>query len=223
MIADASAHDNPDTQLSDYDPISKAFPVSWIGFKIRHVFEDTMTLTDVELVEQTLTGDRAAFDALVRRHHGPIYALALRIMKDAEDAEDVTQGVFVKAFEKLATYKPEYKFFSWVYRIGLNEALNYKRRTMSMDEYETGISAIDAYTPEKSYAERKLADEVGDAITQLSEDYRMVIVLKHYHDFSYEEMSEVLQIPEKTVRSRLFTARQRLKVILKPDGADAAE
>jgi RNA polymerase sigma-70 factor (ECF subfamily) len=170
--------------------------------------------SDAALVIRCKRGDRQAMSLLVSQYQRPVYNAAYRILGNTEDAADTTQTVFLKVFEHISDFDQKYKFFSWVYRIGLNEALNFKRRTMSMDEYETGVSARENYTPENSYAEGKLADEVGEAITQLSEHYRMVIVLKHYHDFSYAEMSEVLQVPEKTVRSRLFTARQRLKDIL---------
>lgn len=172
---------------------------------------------DADLVERSLSGDKAAFETLVRRHEKPIYNLALRIVRDPEDAADIAQSVFVKAYEKLDTYDPSHKFFSWVYRIALNESLNFARRKATTEEYESGVSAIEEFTPEQNYKEGELAHKIGAAISKLKTDHRMVLVLRHYHDFSYQEMSEVLQIPEKTVRSRLFTARQQLREILAKD------
>lgn len=172
---------------------------------------------DAELVAKSLQGDQAAFEVLVRKHRQPIYNLALRIVTDPEDAEEIAQSVFVKAYEKLDTYNPAYKFFSWIYRITLNESLSYAKRRSNMDEYESGISAIEEFTPEENLEEGELIHKISSAVSRLKTDYRMVVVLRHYHDFSYQEMSEVLQIPEKTVKSRLFTARQQLKEILEKD------
>ncbi len=173
--------------------------------------------SDTDLVEKSLQGDQEAFEQLVRKYRQPVYNLALKIVKDSEDAEDITQSVFVKAYEKLDTYNPVYKFFSWVYRIALNESLSHTKRRSNMDEYESGVTVIENFTPEESLKEGELINKIGSAISRLKTDYRMVVVLRHYHDFTYQEMSEVLQIPEKTVKSRLFSARQQLKEILGED------
>jgi RNA polymerase sigma-70 factor (ECF subfamily) len=172
---------------------------------------------DANLVARSLQGDQTAFEALVRKHRQPVYNLALRIVAEPEDAEEIAHSVFVKAYQKLDTYDPAYKFFSWIYRIALNESLSYAKRRSNLDEYESGISAVEEFTPEANLEEGELIHKIGDAVSRLKTDYRMVVVLRHYHDFSYQEMSEVLQIPEKTVKSRLFTARQQLKEILEKD------
>jgi RNA polymerase sigma-70 factor (ECF subfamily) len=169
---------------------------------------------DAILVEKALAGDSSAFETLFKKCERQVHALVLRIVRDPDDAQDIVQAVFTKAFEKLHTYDPKYQFFSWVYRIGLNESLNHTRRRRPMEEYESGVSAIYTGTPERDFRDTELAAHVGEAIKQLKMDYRLVLVLKHYHDFSYQEMSEILEVPEKTVKSRLFTARQQLKEIL---------
>lgn len=173
---------------------------------------------DAELVRECLEGDPRAFETLVRHYQQPIYNLALRMLKDPEDASDVTQTVFVKAYEKLSTYNPAHQFFSWIYRIGINESINLSKRAKRLDEYESGVSASLRETPEDQFGDEVLSEAIGDAISLLKVDYRMVLVLKHYHDYSYQEMGEVLGIPEKTVKSRLFTARQQLKEILEKRG-----
>jgi RNA polymerase sigma-70 factor (ECF subfamily) len=142
----------------------------------------------------------------------------LRMVKVTEDAEDITQTVFVKAYEKLDSYNPAHRFFSWIYRIAVNESINFCKRIRRTEEYESGLVKSKKATPEERFRAEQLGEHVGDAISRLKLDYRLVIVLKHYHDFSYKEMSEVLQIPEKTVKSRLFTARQQLKLILEKEG-----
>jgi len=173
---------------------------------------------DANLVDECLKGDNRAYEELVRKYQKPIYNLALRMAKAPEDAEDITQTVFVKAYEKLDSYDSTHRFFSWIYRIAVNESINFCKRRQREDPYESGVTGAHRETPEETYRDGELSEHVGDAIARLKMDYRLVLVLKHYHDFSYHEMSEVLQIPEKTVKSRLFTARQQLKVILEKEG-----
>lgn len=173
---------------------------------------------DSALVERCLAGDNRSFEALVRKYHGPIYSLALRMVRVPEDAEDITQTVFVKAYEKLDTYNPAYRFFSWIYRIAVNESINFLRRRERADEYESGVSGKNETTPEADYRDGELGRVVDRAIASLKMDYRLVVVLRHFHDFSYGEIGETLQIPEKTVKSRLFTARQLLKEKLAKEG-----
>lgn len=174
--------------------------------------------SDAVLVDQCLKGDNSAFEALVLEYQKPIYNLALRMVRVPEDAEDIVQTVFVKAYEKLDSYNPAHRFFSWIYRIAVNESINFCKRNKKTDEYESGVKAAVGPTQEEDYRAGVLGKCVGDAIGCLKVDYRLVIVLKHYHDFSYKEMSDVLQIPEKTVKSRLFSARQQLKIILEREG-----
>ena len=173
---------------------------------------------DSMLVDQCLKGDNRAYETLVLRYEKPIYNLALRMVKVPEDAEDITQTVFVKAYEKLDSYNPAHRFFSWIYRIAVNESINFCKRSRRTDDYESGVTGSDDETPEQRFRDGELSENIGIAIARLKMDYRLVIVLKHFHDFSYQEMSDVLQIPEKTVKSRLFTARQQLKVILEKEG-----
>lgn len=173
---------------------------------------------DAVLVDECLKGNKEAFGTLVRKYQAPIYNLALRMVRDPEDAEDIAQTVFVKAYEKLDTFNPEHRFFSWIYRIAVNESINFSKRQKRLDTYQSGVTAADRFTPEQTFRDAELSEHVDDAISRLKMDYRLVLVLKHFHDFSYQEMSEVLQIPEKTVKSRLFTARQQLKEILEKEG-----
>lgn len=174
--------------------------------------------TDAELVAACLAGDNRSFETLVRKYQKPIYNLARRMVRAPEDAEDIVQTVFVKAYEKLDSYKPSHQFFSWIYRIAINESINFAKKRKRLDEYESGVSGSTEETPEDEFKVDDLGEKIGEAILMLKVDYRMVIVLKHYHDYSYQEMSEVLGIPEKTVKSRLFTARQQLKDILESEG-----
>ncbi len=173
---------------------------------------------DAELVRACLAGNQKAFETLVRKYEKPIYNLALRMLRDPDDAADVAQTVFVKAYQKLDSFDETHEFFSWVYRIAINESINFTKRAKRHDEYESGVTAALAATQEQAHGAEVLRDEMIDAIERLTMEYQMVIVLRHFHDFSYEEMADVLSIPEKTVKSRLFTARQQLKDILTAKG-----
>jgi RNA polymerase sigma-70 factor (ECF subfamily) len=173
---------------------------------------------DAALVAQCLDGDNRAFETLVRKYHRPVYNVALRMLKDPDAADDITQTVFVKAYEKLDSYNPSHQFFSWIYRIAINESINQSKKAKRLEEYESGVSAARETTPADEYGDDELAEEIAQAIQMLKVDYRMVIVLRHYHDFSYDEMGEILDIPAKTVKSRLFSARQQLREILERKG-----
>lgn len=172
---------------------------------------------DKDLVKRCLAGDLKAFETLLERYQKPVFNIALRVLSNTDDAADVTQATFVKAYEKLTSYDSRYKFFSWIYRIAVNTSLNFleqkKRSDLLGDE---DVSEGDRLEEELHAAER--VEKLEDAILNLAIEYRVVIVLRHFHDLSYEEMGMILDLPEKTVKSRLFTARQMLKDLLTKSG-----
>jgi RNA polymerase sigma-70 factor (ECF subfamily) len=131
---------------------------------------------------------------------------------------DIVQGVFVKVYQKLGSYDGRHEFFSWIYRITINESINFASRSKRNEEYQSGETVVLAPTQEAARSAAALGEQIADAIAVLKMDYRMVIVLKHYNDFSYREIAGMLGIPEKTVKSRLFSARQQLKEILTARG-----
>lgn len=173
---------------------------------------------DPILVRECLEGDNKAFEALVAKYERPLFNVAYRLVNNYEDAMDIVQTAFVKAYEKLHTYNPAYQFFSWIYRIAINESINLAKKRKSHDEYESGIAEDGRRGPDDTVNIEELSEHIGAAIMRLKVDYRMVLVLKHFHDFSYQEIGEILDVPEKTVKSRLFTARQLLKGILQKEG-----
>ena len=168
---------------------------------------------DRALVRRYLEGQRDAASGLVDRYQKRLFNVALRMLDNAQDAEDVTQTVFLNAFLKLRTYDPRYRFFSWVYRLTVNESLNVlkrRKRTVSLEE-EPGIPASGAAIDRVA----EVQDRVGKALMGLKPDDRAVVVLKHFVFFSYEEIADVLEIPVRTVKSRLYTARERLRLTLR--------
>jgi RNA polymerase sigma-70 factor (ECF subfamily) len=168
------------------------------------------SVDDQATVARCLAGESAAFERIVGRYQQVLFTVALRMLGDEEEARDATQNTFVKVFEKLGTYDSRHRFFSWIYRILTNECLNVRRRPAlvraqtPLDEGMAQDAAVDAVEA----AERRTA--VKKAILELAEPYREVIVLRHFAALSYEEMSEAIGIPTKTVKSRLYSARQRL-------------
>lgn len=173
--------------------------------------------SDRTLVRRYLDGEQDAAWDLVDRYQRPLFTVALRMLGNYQDAEDVTQTVFGNAFRELDSYDPTYRFFSWIYRMTVNESLNALRRRKEMVTLEdhpeipaAGSSADDAMEVE---------EHVGKALLQLKPDDRAVVVLRHFRSLSYDEIGEVLGIPAKTVKSRLFTARERLRSLLLAQGS----
>jgi len=167
---------------------------------------------DAALVRQTLAGDSDAFGVLVTRYQRVLYTVAFRMLGNAEDARDVTQDAFVKAYQRLSTFDPSYRFFSWMYRILVNECLNTVRSRRQQEPLSPDIASGE--TPFDAAEAEERSRQVEHALLRLSPEYRAVIVLRHFVGNSYEEIADLLAIPEKTVKSRLYTARQRLGVEL---------
>ena len=172
---------------------------------------------DAELVQRSCNGDRGAFEILLKRYERPVYNAALRMLRNPEDARDVAQTVFLKVYEHLSEYDPKYRFYSWIYRIAVNESLHGLSRrhpVEPIDEQEP-----DAHPgPDDEVGDEQISHQVQGALMRLKPEHRTVIVLKHLLGCSYQDMSEILELPEKTVKSRLFTARQMLKEVLLDQG-----
>jgi len=166
--------------------------------------------TDAELVERCRNGDRGAFDRLVRRHERPVYHLALRMLRSPEDARDVVQMAFLKAWERLHAYDPQYKFFSWLYRIAVNESLDQLQRRRRFEPVDEQL-ADDGVGPERELGDSELAAGIDREIRRMKPEHQAVLLMKHFAGCSYQDIAQALELPEKTVKSRLFTARQQLR------------
>jgi RNA polymerase sigma-70 factor (ECF subfamily) len=172
---------------------------------------------DATLVARCLEGDVEAFEPLVRRHQRALFNVALRMLGDREDARDVTQEAFLKAYRKLATFDPSYRFFSWIYRIVVNESLNVRGRRWRVSPLETEPAAPGR--PDDGLRDRERQDRVQAALSCLTASDREVLVLRHFAELSYADIGAALGIAEKTVKSRLHEARQRLGRALEPGSA----
>jgi RNA polymerase sigma-70 factor, ECF subfamily len=167
---------------------------------------------DMELLERHRRGDPNAFASLVARYEKPIYNAAFRVLGRAQDANDVAQEVFLRIFERLDDYDPRHKFFSWIYRIAVNESIDMLRRTGREDplEDDADFEAADSVDPQWQYEARQAAVRVQRALMGMKVDDRVVITLRHFAECGYADMAAILAIDEKTVKSRLFEARRRL-------------
>jgi RNA polymerase sigma-70 factor (ECF subfamily) len=173
---------------------------------------------DTKLIERCIEGDRQAFESLLVQYEKPVFNAAYRMLNNRDDASDVTQTVFLKVYENFDHFDPSRRFFSWVYRITLNESINWlnKQNRLEPLQHET---ADDGKSPEQEVESAELSAEIQAALMTIKTDYRAVVILKHFLGCSYMEISEVLEIPEKTVKSRLYSARQMLKDTLAKPGS----
>ena len=161
-----------------------------------------------------LEGDVQAFGILVERYQRVLYNLGLRMLGNPEDARDASQTAFLKAFQKLESFNPRFRFFSWIYKITVNECLNQIEKRRRVEPLDPNI---DLPSPEKATARlevREATEKVQGALLRLTEAHREVVILRHFLEMSYDEIAGTLTIPEKTVKSRLYEARQRLCELL---------
>jgi RNA polymerase sigma-70 factor, ECF subfamily len=172
---------------------------------------------DQALVRRCLDGGTAAFEGLVERYQRVLFTVALRTLGNYDEASDATQNAFVKAYGKLATFDPTRRFFSWIYRILVNECLNVLRDRRPHEPITPEMAMVASPADLLETVERRR--RVQAAILALPTESREVIVLRHFTELSYEEIGDALRVPARTVKSRLHTARQRLaQMLLDSDG-----
>jgi RNA polymerase sigma-70 factor, ECF subfamily len=171
------------------------------------------------LVLRCQAGEARACEELVTDYERIVYTVAYRMTGDREEARDVTQAVFLKAFRGLGTFDPRRRFFSWIYRIAVNEVIDRLRSRRQEEELDESREDP-ADRPDVRAERRDIAHAVQAALLELGEDDRQVLVLRHWLDRSLAEIGEALGIPDRTAKSRLFEARQRLGRILRRRGVD---
>lgn len=166
---------------------------------------------DAADVARCLAGERNAYEAIVTRYQKGLFNVALRMLGNYEDAKDATQTAFIKAYEHLDSFNPEQRLFNWLYRILKNECLNSLRGRRPAEPVSLDLPAGNGADPVET---RERHQAVQSALLTLSVEYREVVVLRHFTDLSYDEIAATLGIPAKTVKSRLYTARQQLGGLL---------
>jgi len=171
---------------------------------------------DRALVARCLAGDQRAFEGIVDRYQRVLFTVAVRTVGDYGEAQDATQNAFVKAYFKLATFDATQRFFGWIYRILVNECLNARRTRRTLEPLTAELAGAASPADLMEAADRR--HRVQAAILALAPVYREAIVLRHFAELSYEEIADALGVPTKTVKSRLYTARQQLAGMLEVDG-----
>lgn len=165
------------------------------------------------LIERCKKGDRGAMQELVKTYEPPVYNASYRLLGNQQDAEDVTQTTFMKAFQSLGQYNSAYKFFSWIYRIMSNEAINLMKRRSRSEPLQGDVAANEPSADSMIYTNQVDA-ELQAAMMTLSEEHRNVIVLRYFSEAGYSQIARILDLPEQTVKSRLFEARRQMKKAL---------
>ncbi len=185
------------------------------------------TQDDAVLVKRAQTADRVAFDELIRRYQGKIYGLIYNMTSNNADTEDLVQEVFIKAYKSLGRFKGKARFYTWLYRIGVNQTLNFlkkrqRRSALSLDDIDLGIERDPAYielteskpSPLRNTSISELQERLNKALQTLSEKHRTVVVLHDIQGLPHDEVAKMLKTSSGTVRSRLFYARQKLQAEL---------
>lgn len=165
---------------------------------------------DNECIRRCLAGDADAFEGLVSRYQRPVFNVIYRMVQNREDASEISQAVFLKAYLNLATFDTGRRFFSWICRIAMNDAINFLSSKRPSEPIAASFASPGA-GPDEAFETSELRKLVNDAIAALNPDHRAVLVLRHFAECSYEEIASTLQVPEKTVKSRLFEARRTLR------------
>lgn len=188
--------------------------------------QDLVSLSDQEIVALAKEGREAAYRELIRRYERPVFSLILRMVRDRQLAEDLAQETFIKALNAIASYRPEFKFSSWIFKIANNAAIDQLRRrevdTLSIDGAPNATSAEDieatalqvgdkGETPLAELEARELGSHIEQAIARLRPEYRSCIMLRHVEGMAYEEIAQLLDLPLGTVKTYIHRARNELR------------
>ena len=189
-----------------------------------------MATDDLTLVTRVRQGDQRAFRLLVERYQRKVFSVALGMLKDKEEAMDVSQEAFVKVYKYLDHFKGDSSFYTWLYRITVNICIDVLRKknalkgeqvefdeTVKMDAAEANIGSLGSQlgtNPQKAALRRELAEKINAALQEVPEKHRAILLLREVEGMSYEDLARTLEIPKGTVMSRLFHARLKVQKIL---------
>ncbi len=182
--------------------------------------KNVSVVADCDLVTRAIAGREDGFEELVRRYQRPIAAYVYRMVGDYDAALDLTQEVFIKVYGSLTRYRSEYKFSTWIYKIAHNAAVDHLRRHSTREQSLVKQADGEQYdlpvesgrlSPEQESEKAERCAEIEAVVRQLPAAYRELIVLRHSHDLSYDEIADVTGLPLGTVKNRLFRAREVMR------------
>lgn len=188
--------------------------------------ENVVEIDEADVIARSLRGDRTAYRLLVEKYQDRIFALCYSLLRSREDAEDITQETFVKAYLSLKNFEGASSFYTWVYRIAYNMVIDFKRKVkrkggdaVQLDEaVQSGAGAegiiSEAVDPERELERKQISQRIGQALGELSDPHRAVITLREVDGMSYDEIAEITGVSKGTVMSRLHYARKRLQELL---------
>ena len=186
--------------------------------------------TDSELVARVLKGDKNAFRPIVERYQNRLYAMVVGMVRDEAEARDLVQNAFIKSYQSLDTFRLDSSFYTWIYRIAMNLAIDScrKRRRRKTGSFDEAVAARDddgemlelhhTDGPAEALQRKELRQRIFAAMEELTEEQREVLLLREVEGLSYAEISESMGIPEGTVMSRLFYARKKMQGLLREGG-----
>ena len=172
--------------------------------------------TDQVIIESILKGQGELYEEIIKRYKNSIYSLCMRMVRNSEDAKDLAQEAFIKAYQNLQKYNPEYKFSTWIFKVASNLCIDYlRKRKIQTLSYDDKISMPhDTVSAEDRYLHNCNRKQIEKAIQDLPADYRILIILYHKEGLSYEQMCKMLELPMSKVKNRLHRARNKLKEVL---------
>jgi len=185
---------------------------------------------DIKLINRSLEGDEKSFEKLLNKYKGPVFSICLRMVKNRDDAEDLSQDLFIRVFNMLDRYNPAFPFSSWIYRITSNLCIDFLRkkkrnRVLSTDQPIKGKDG----TMQRQFVSKEIGPErktevsekmkaLEESIGMLPEPYRIIIILRHQQQLSYEEISDMLAVPLGTVKARIHRGRKMIVDFLSDRG-----
>jgi RNA polymerase sigma-70 factor (ECF subfamily) len=200
--------------------------VGWVGVVLGPLPDDDAMSSDEGMIAAVRSGDATAYRGLVERYQGRVYTLVYGMVRNPEDARDLTQDAFVKAYRNLHTFREDARFYTWIYRIAMNLAIDFVRRRgkgpvagfeedVAVRDADGGLSEVHhGDNPRRALERKRLYAAIMSALDRLPEDQKQVVLLRELEGLSYKEIASILDIAEGTVMSRLFYARKKLQALL---------
>ncbi|BAQ09593.1 elf family DNA-directed RNA polymerase sigma subunit sigw [Bacillus sp. OxB-1] len=180
---------------------------------------------ELQWIREVLAGNKQAYAHIINKYKNPMYATILRMTKNPQDAQDFVQEAFIKVYQRLDQYKETGSFSSWLYRVAINHCLDqyrkkyYQSASQQIDENQV----INPQHPELIFLKKEKSRQLERLIATLPEDERLIILLRYANELSYDEISELADVPVSTVRNKLHRAKKKMRATVKREGGDYHE